>query len=117
MTINEQLRQETCIFQHDGVPCYNAKRIKEFLEEKNIAILAFCHLLPGNFPDLNPIENLWVILKYRVDHQKPTLINELKTLLQQEWRSVTLEMAKSLVYSLLKHIEEVLKKKGKHSKY
>ena len=27
-TINEQFRQDTCIFQHNGTPCYNAKRIK-----------------------------------------------------------------------------------------
>ena len=71
---------------------------------------------PGNSQNLNPNENFWAILKKRVDHQKPTKINELKTFLQQEWRSVILKQAKLLVYSMPKRIEEVLKKKGKHSK-
>ena len=40
-----------------------------------------------------------------LNHQKPTNINKLKTLSQREWRSITLEMAKSLVYSMPKRIE------------
>ena len=39
LTINEQFRQKTCIFQYDETPCHNAKIIKEFLAEKNIEIL------------------------------------------------------------------------------
>ena len=58
--------------------------------------------------------------KKRVDHQKPTNINELKTLLQQKLEVSHVregKIIKSLVYSMPKRIEEVLKKKGKHSKY
>ena len=78
LTINEQLRQETCIFNMMEPLATMPKELRSYLQKKNIEILG-----PwlGYFPDINPIKNLWTILKKNVHLQKPTNINELKTLL------------------------------------
>ena len=101
-------------FQHDEAPCHKAKVITKWLWEQNINILGPS---PGNSPDLNPIENLWSILKRRVDKQKPTNSGKLQALIMQEWAAISQDVAQKLIDSLPGRISEVLKKKGQHCKY
>ena len=53
------------IFMHDNAPSHAAKSTTEFLESFGFKdnTLMVC---PPNFPDLNPIENLWSIIKHHV---------------------------------------------------
>ena len=113
-TIQEQFGDEQCLFQHDGAPCHKAKVITKWLGEQNIDILG---PWPGNSPDLNPIENLWSILKRRVDKQKPTNSDKLQALIMQEWAAISQDVAQKLIDSMPGRIAEVLKKKGQHCKY
>ena len=113
-TIQEQFGDEQCLFQHDGAPCHKARVITKWLGEQNIKILG---PWPGNSPDLNPIENLWSILKRRVDKQKPTNSDKLQALIMQEWTAISQDLVQKLMDSMSGRIAEVLKKNSQHCKY
>jgi transposase len=49
-------------FHHDLAPCHNSKTLKKVIQENKINMLDW----PGDSPDMNPIENLWSILKKRL---------------------------------------------------
>ncbi len=52
---------------------------------------------PSMSPDLNPIENVWGILKRQVEHHSPSSIQFLKQVILEEWFISCLE---DLVLSL-----------------
>ena len=41
--------------------------------------------LAGNFPDLNPIENLQTLIKKKVSTSNPTTLDELKQIIKEIW--------------------------------
>ncbi|XP_073719128.1 uncharacterized protein [Misgurnus anguillicaudatus] len=113
-TIQQQFGEEQCIFQHDGAPCHKAKVITKWLWDQNVEILG---PWSGNSPDLNPIENLWSILKRRVDKQKPTNSDKLQEVIMKEWVAICQDLAQKLIKSTPSRIAEVLKQNGQHCKY
>ena len=50
------------VFQHNSAPFHKAKKVMDYLKKMKITILD----LPGNSTHLNPIENLWSIVKLRL---------------------------------------------------
>jgi transposase len=44
------------------VPCQNSKVVEKLIQEDKISMLEWL----GNSPDMNPIKNLWSILKKRL---------------------------------------------------
>ena len=70
-------------FQQDGAPAHTAKRAQEWCSTN---LVEFWHKSqwPGNFPDLNPIENLWSIVKQEIElMDTPTSITILEKHLKQ----------------------------------
>ena len=98
----------------DSAPCHRTKRIIEWHENKNINKIEW----PGNSPDLNPIENLWHILKYKLKRTPITSKQKLIIEAVRIWRKeLVQEVLEKLALSMNKRLEKVIKAKGGVTKY
>ncbi len=55
------------IFQQGVAPAHTAKSTKSWLNDHGVGVLDW----PANSPDLNPIVNLWVIVKRKMRNKRP----------------------------------------------
>ena len=72
---------------------------------------------PSQSPDLNPIENVWAVLKANVGNHKPTSTKELIRIIKKEWKKLDKTFAENLVLSMKNRISLVLLNKGDHILY
>ena len=100
-------------FMHDGAPAHRSKVVKKFLADTEIEILDW----PGNSPDLNPIENVWNVMKNKVQASKPTNIKDLQEALKRLWINMDASYFAKLAESMPKRLQMVIKNKGNMSKY
>ena len=103
------------IFQQDLAPCLTGRKTKDFMLANNINTL----LWPGNSPDINPIENLWSIIKCRLRKRDCTTSVKLIEAVIQIWfhDEELKKMCTALVNSMPNRIKDVLNAKGGHIKY
>jgi len=72
---------------------------------------------PSNSPDLNPIENLWSIVKRKVEKRKPKNIDELELFLCEEFKNVDVNIVVKIVMSMKKRCLSLIESKGERIKY
>ena len=100
---------EDLIFQDDGAPCHRAKRVKDYLASKLIEHMDWS----SNSLDLNPIENIWFILKKKVLKKINHNVLELKKNLLEIWgKDIDKAVLNNLCQSKSKRIEECIRKNG-----
>lgn len=73
--------EDDFIFQQDSASCHTSKRTIAWLKENEIKLLPW----PSNSPDLNPIENIWGIMKKRLQDVAPKDKNELVKSVKSVW--------------------------------
>ncbi len=83
------------IFQQDLAPAHTAKGTKSWFNDHGVTVFDW----PANLPDLNPIENLWSIVKRKMRDTRPNNADDLKTAIKAIWASITPEQCHRLIAS------------------
>lgn len=103
------------LIQQDGARYHTSKHTMQWIEKAGFWLIKW----PPYSPDLNPIENLWRIIKLRISKRRHLIhsIEELERVLKEEWDRLTPDDWRNCILSMKKRCELVLKAKGGSIKY
>ncbi len=101
------------IFQQDLAPAHTAKGTKSWFNDHGVTVLDW----PANSPDLNPIENIWGIVKRKMRDTRPNNADDLKATVKETWASIPPQQCHKLITSMPCRIEAAIKAKGAPTKY
>lgn len=101
------------VFQQDNAPAHKSKDTMAFFDDNDFKLLSF----PPGSPDLNPIENVWSILKSNVAKRFPKRMDELERFAIDEWQKIPQEMIENGILSMATRISQVLARNGKKCDY
>jgi len=103
------------ILMHDGAKCHKALDVTTWLEDKDIPILDH----PPQSPDLNPIENLWALVKAKIYAKKSSFETkeELFQTFAKEYYSTSVQLCRKLISSMSNRISAVIEAEGHYIKY
>lgn len=96
------------VFQQDNDPKHTSKLVQQFLKDTKTKVLEW----PAQSPDLNPIENLWRVLKVNVHARKPRNLDQLEQFAMEEWAKIPQETCANLVKNYSKRLLSVVAQKG-----
>ena len=70
-------------------------------------------------PDLNPIEEVWNILKKNIANRPilPRTVEQLCSAIQEEWQLISVEFINKLVGTMPNCVQEVLSNRGAATHY
>ncbi|KAL0149062.1 hypothetical protein M9458_055677 [Cirrhinus mrigala] len=101
------------VLEHHLAPAHSAKATSTWFKDHGIPVLNW----PANSPDLNPIENLWGIVKRKMRYARPNNPEELKATIRATWALITPEQCHRLIDPMLRRIATVIQAKGAPTKY
>jgi len=89
---------QNLVFQQNNAPIHTAQKVTKWFKEKKIETMDW----PACSPDLNPIENIWKLLKDNVQKREnsPRIVDELKVALKEEWSKFDTSILKAVVDSM-----------------
>lgn len=104
---------EPWFLQEDNDPKHVSRLAKEWRALNLINRIDW----PSQSPDLNPIENVWGVLKANVAQKKCRTEKELEKAVKEEWANMNQNFCRNLVESLPKRLHAVISSEGDYTIY
>jgi hypothetical protein len=109
------------IFQQDNDPKHTSKEVRADLELKlPNRVLPW----PSYSPDLNPIKNIWAILKRNVEKVKAMVAQKRNVsqaifiaLVKEQWENISDEIVLKCITSMPDRVQACIDADGGHTKY
>lgn len=101
-------------FMQDGASCHTANIVREWF---GMCELNYFESWPANSPDLNPIENVWSMMKKKLQDLDTSSVAKLKQAVVQVWGELSPTYLEKLADSVPRRLESVIKRKGNSTKY
>ena len=96
--------------QEDNDPKHTSGKAQKWKYNNHINKISW----PSQSPDLNPMENVWSVLKANVSDYEPSSGKELVIVIKKEWKESNIGFAKNLVASMKNHVSLLLSNEGGH---
>ena len=88
------------VFMQVSAPCHRSKKSMEWFNTKRIKLLCWSR----NSHDLNPIENLWGLVKEKVANSQPESLDHLKRVVLDVWENESTHLRQICVPNASKNI-------------
>jgi hypothetical protein len=105
--------KEDFIFQHDNDPKHTVKETKMFLSNNGIKTLNW----PSNSADLNPIENIWKLVKESLSYKEDITDSNFDEKIIECWNEIKFDSIFNSISSMPIRICKVIKCNGSNIKY
>ena len=110
-TKSEEIGRQV-FFMHDNASVLKGRPAREYLHANGVESIPW----PANSPDLNPIENVWSMMKYYIQERYPEFEQtrqrnreEVRSIVLEAWyHSTTVEKLSSLMESMSRRCQEVI---------
>ena len=97
------------ILEQDGATPHTSRQTKDFFAENSVQFLQW----PPNSPDINPVENVWMMLKSFVEKKNPKTKDELIQYVQESQHVILPAVRKNLMGSIPTCLGQCLENEGK----
>jgi transposase len=107
------INEDGMVFQDDNDPKHRAKIITQWKDTNNIISLDW----PANSPDLNPIENIWAVLKRKLRRHKITNLDDFEIAIKACWRDISQKVIDNTISSMGNRVKDLIDTKGDSINY